>query len=163
MNRRTAGLFLGAVLLIALAILLFWWSQRDQPEAPDQVVSPEVPELEGDEVLVDLYYPGSGGRLFIEQRALPALETTESRLTGLLESFLLGPEAEDLYPAFPPEVSLGHVMISDEAIAYIDLTITGQNPNLPWGSREEMLAVYGLVDTVLLNLPEVQGVILLLL
>jgi spore germination protein GerM len=161
MNRRTAGLFLAAVLVIALAILGLWWSQRDEPGAPGRVVTPQVPELQADEVLADLYFPGRGGQLFVEQRALPALEVVEDRLTSLVESFLLGPEAEDLYPAFPPEVSLAHVMITDEGVAFIDLAITGQNTNLPWGSRQEMLAVYGLVDTVLLNLPEIQGVILL--
>ena len=161
MNRRTAGFFLGAVLVIALAILALWWSQRDEPGDPARVVTPQVPELEDDEMLADLYFPGQGGRLFVEQRALPALEVVEDRLTSLVESFLLGPEAEDLYPAFPPEVVLGHVMVTDEGVAFIDLTVTGQNTNLPWGSRQEMLAVYGLVDTVLLNLPEIQGVILM--
>lgn len=161
MNRRTAGIFLGLVLVIALGIVVLWWSQRDQTAAPSQVVLPATPDLEADEVLADLYFPGAGGRLAVEQRALPASETLEERLTSLLEAFLMGPEADDLYPAFPPEVGLGHILVTDEGIAHIDLTITGQNTNLPWGSRQEMLAVYGLVDTVMLNLSEIQGVLLL--
>ena len=161
MNQRTAGVFLAVILLIALGIVVLWWTQRDKPAAPGRIAVPEAPELEGEEVLADFYFPGNGGRLFVEQRALPASETLEERLSGLLETFLLGPEAEDLYPAFPPEVSLRHAMVTDEGVAHIDLAITGQNANLPWGSRQEMLAVYGLVDTVLLNLPEIQGVILL--
>jgi len=161
MNQRTAGVFLAVILLIALGIIVLWWTQRDEPAAPGQIAAPEVPRLEGDDALADFYFPGNGGRLFVEQRALPASETLEERLSSLLEAFLLGPEAENLYPAFPPEVSLGHAMVTDEGVAHIDLTITGQNANLPWGSKQEMLAVYGLVDTVLLNLPEIQGVILL--
>lgn len=161
MNQRTAGVFLAVVLLIALGIVLLWWSQRDRDTAPGQVAVPDAPMLEADETLADFYYPGTGGRLFVEQRALPASESIEERLSTLLEAFLLGPESEDLYPAFPPEVSLGHAMLTVDGVAQIDLTITGQNANLPWGSRQEMLAVYGLVDTVLLNLPEIQGVILL--
>jgi spore germination protein GerM len=161
MNQRTAGIFLAVILLIALGIVVLWWTQQDRPAAPGQVAAPEAPRLEGDEVLTDLYFPGNGGRLFVEQRVLPVSETLEERLSSLLEAFLLGPEAENLYPAFPPEVSLSHSMVTAEGVAYVDLTIAGQNSNLPWGSREEMLAVYGLVDTVLLNLPEIQGVILL--
>ena len=161
MNQRTAGVFLAVVLLVALGIVVLWWSQRPEPETPGQLAEPETPQIEADEVLAELYYPGSGGRLFVEQRALPASEDLETRLSQLLAAFLSGPESEDLYPAFPPEVSLGHTLLTDEGIAYIDLTITGQNTHLPWGSRQEMLAVYGLVDTVMLNLPEIQGVILL--
>lgn len=161
MNQRTAGVFLAVVLLIALAIAAVWWMQRDEPATPDQVDVPEVPDLEGDEDLVELYFPGSGGRLFVEQRSLPASATLEERLSILLGAFLQGPQDEDLFPAFPPEVSLAYLMVTDDGIAHIDLTVTGQNPNLPWGSKQEMLAVYGLVDTVLLNLPEIQGVILL--
>jgi hypothetical protein len=161
MNQRTAGVFLAVVMLIALGIVLLWWSQRDKDATPGQVAVPDAPKLEADEALADFYYPGNGGRLFVEQRALPASESMEDRLWHLLEAFLLGPESEDLFPAFPPEVSLGHAMLTPDGIARIDLTITGQNANLPWGSRQEMLAIYGLVDTVLLNLPEIQGVILL--
>jgi hypothetical protein len=161
MNQRTAGVFMAVVLSIALGIVVLWWSQRDKAATPGQVAVPEAPELEADELLADFFFPGKGGQLVVEQRALPATETLEDRLSNLLEAFLLGPEAEDLYAAFPPEVSLGHAMVTDEGVAHIDLAITGQNANLPWGSRQEMLAVYGLVDTVLLNLPEIQGVILL--
>lgn len=161
MNQRTAGVFLVVVLLIALGIVVLWWSQRDKAATPGQVAVPEAPELEADELLADFFFPGNGGQLVVEQRALPATETLEDRLSSLIEAFLLGPEAEDLYAAFPPEVSLGAALVTDEGVAHIDLAITGQSANLPWGSRQEMLAVYGLVDTVLLNLPEIQGVILL--
>ena len=161
MNQRTAGVFLVVILLIALGIVVFWWTQKDKPAAPGKITTLEAPRLEGDEALADFYFPGYGGRLFVEQRALPASDTLEERLSSLLEAFLLGPEAENLYPAFPPEVTLGHAMVTDEGVAHIDLSVSGQNANLPWGSRQEMLAVYGLVDTVLLNLPEIQGVILL--
>ena len=149
MNQRTAGVFLAVVLLIALGIVVLWWSQRDKAATPGQLAVPEAPELEADEVLADLFFPGNGGQLVVEQRALPATETLEDRLSNLIEAFLL------------PEVSLGAAMVTDEGVAHIDLAITGQNANLPWGSRQEMLAVYGLVDTVVLNLPEIQGVILL--
>ena len=161
MNQRTAGVFLAVVLLIAIAIAAVWWTQRDEPATPDQVDVPEVLDHEGDEDLAQLYFPGAGGHLFVESRALPAAATLEERLSGLLEAYLSGPESEDLFPAFPPEVSLDDSMVTDEGIAYVDLTVTGQNANLPWGSRQEMLAVYGLVDSVLLNLPEIRGVILL--
>ena len=161
MNQRTAGVFLAVVLLLALGIVLLWWSQRDRSEVPGEVAVQEAPELEADEMLADFYYPGAGGQLFVEQRALPASTTLEDRLSDLLMAFLSGPESEDLFPPFPPEVSLGHTMLTEDGIAYVDLTVTGQNASLPWGSKQEMLAVYGLVDTVLLNLPEIQGVILL--
>jgi len=83
MNQRTAGVFLAVILLIALGIVVLWWTQRDKPAAPSQIAAPEAPELEGDEVLADFYFPGNGGRLFVEQRALPASETLEERLSGV--------------------------------------------------------------------------------
>jgi len=142
MNRRTAGLFLAVVLLLALGIVVLWWSQQDRSATSGQVPASETPELDAAEVVADLYFPGKDGRLFVEQRALPVAAALEERLTSLLEIFLMGPEGDDLYPAFPPEVSLGSLIVTDEGIAFVDLTITGQNTHLPWGSKQEMLAVY---------------------
>mgnify|MGYP001811730589 FL=1 len=53
MNQRTAGVFLAVVLLIALGIVLLWWSQRDKAITPGQVAVPDTPKLEADEALAD--------------------------------------------------------------------------------------------------------------
>ena len=43
----------------------------------------------------------------------------------------------------------------------VDLEMPGESAHPDWGSRQEMLAVYSLVDTVLLNLPDIKAVTLL--
>jgi spore germination protein GerM len=161
MNRRTASLLLAVVLLIAVGILGLWCSQRDRTARPTESVEAESPLPEAEMVPVELYFPGAGGWLFVERGTMPAADGTEQRLRILLERFLEGPEDEGLYPAFPPEVGLGDAIVTADGVAYVDLAIAGESSNLPWGSKQEMLAVYGLVDTVLLNLPEIRGVVLL--
>ncbi len=74
---------------------------------------------------------------------------------------LAGPATPGLHAPFPAETKVGGVFISESGIAYIDLVSTLANPPSS-GSRQEMLSVYSLVNSVLANLPQTSaGVVLL--
>lgn len=162
MNRRAAGLVLAALLLALVTLAIILGTRRDEEGVrPADPAEQAVDAGDRDQVTVELYFPGRGGRLYAESRQLPALNEIEERLTQLLEALLAGPESSNLYPALPADITLGWVHVDDQAVAYIDLEI-GDDSLLPaWGSRRELLAVYSVVDTTLLNLPEVVAVVLL--
>ncbi len=62
---------------------------------------------------------------------------------------------------FPAEVKLGSVQLSADGIAYLDLRWDGHEDPPESGSTEEIQRVYSLVDSVALNVPEVNRVVLL--
>jgi hypothetical protein len=62
---------------------------------------------------------------------------------------------------FPPEVKLGGVELSADGIAYVDLRWSDHQDPPESGSTEEIQRVYSVVDTVALNVPQVNRVVLL--
>ncbi len=165
MSRGTAAIF-AATALLALAAVGIWWKRErptaDQTSKPTAAVVEVVGEPAPDSaVAATLYFPGPRGKLYPEEREVPAEETLEQRIATVVNQLLDGPAEEDLHPPLPAEVTLGGIYITSERIAFVDLDTPPDMARPPWGSKREMLAVYSLVDTVLLNFTEVESVVLL--
>jgi hypothetical protein len=58
-------------------------------------------------------------------------------------------------------VAVGAVELTPEGTAYLDLRWAEHDDPPPGGSDAEMQAVYSLVDSIALNVPEAQRVVLL--
>ncbi len=163
MSRSAAAIFFAATVLIALAAATVWW-RRGQPSQGPKTAA-EATEVEDEPAARTaaalLYFPGRGGKLYPEEREVPVGEGVECRIATLIKELLNGPTQGSLYPPLPPEVTLGSVYVTSEAVAYVDLDAPPELARPAWGSKQEILAVYSLVDTVLLNFPEVEAVVLL--
>ncbi len=53
------------------------------------------------------------------------------------------------------------IYINDSGVAYIDLSYAAERAFPAWGSGDEMLAVFSLVNSVLACAPEIESVVLL--
>lgn len=163
MSRRAGALLLGGLFLLALASLVWRACSggEDSAAAPgggeSVTMTGEVPTR-----LVRLYFPGVGSKLHGEEREIFGLEVpeTEERVRSLVAGVLEGPRNEGLHPSFPPEIEVGKIMLAGDGLAYVDLISSAAAPPAS-GSADEMLSVYSLVNTVMLNLPEIEGVVLL--
>ncbi len=69
--------------------------------------------------------------------------------------------AAGLVRPFPPEVKLGSVELSADGIAFVDLRWPDHEDPPESGSTEEIQRVYSVVDSLALNVPEVNRVVLL--
>ena len=162
MSRRSAALFVAGVLLFTLALVAFWWWRRGpEEEAALPTGRPIVESTAEASLLADLYCPGSGGRLYAERREVQAVGRIEGQISVLINELLRGPEGGGLYPPLPSGVEVAGVHLLADGVAYIDLTPPEDSGALSWGSKREILAVYSLVDSIILNFPEVEAVILL--
>ena len=165
MNDRKVAIILVAILVTLIAIIAGWMiGQRDKPEElPIEVEMPtEIePVPEGTGVVVDLYFPAEEGQLGVEQREVPAEDDPTQKLARLLGELLAGPESLDLYATLPEEMTLGWTHINQQNLVYVDVEITGGTDRPPWGSGKELQSVYSIVNTVLLNMPELSSVVLL--
>jgi hypothetical protein len=151
---RTATALVAA---IALATLVGCGRQDDTASQPSTDSGPQLEVATTNGNTVRLYFPGGAGWLVEETRPLPELE---SPLEAIASELIAGPTESGLFRAFPEGTSVGSVFVSGDAIAYIDLVSTRANPPSS-GSLEEMLSVYSVVNSILVNLPELDGVVLL--
>jgi hypothetical protein len=161
-SERKLTIILLAILVSLLAIVIGWYLGREsEAELPVEVEVPLEPVPEGTGVLVDLYFPGGGTQLYAEQREVPEEGELDERLGRLLQELKAGPQSVELYSPLPEEISVGWVHINSAKVAYIDLMLVGETARPAWGSGYEMLSIYSIVNTVLLNIPEISSVILL--
>lgn len=148
----------------AAAVLLgggFFWVLRPTTadDGPVDETMPDATEEQEREEL-SLYFPGADGRLHAETRELPKREPAES-VTLLVEALLAGPDGDGaLRPPLPEGIALGRAYLLDDATVIVDL-VSPDGAAITTGSRSEMLMLYSLVNTILLNLEEAERVILL--
>lgn len=158
MSRRYATLLLAAVCLVLIG-LGAWWGLRGGDEAPrPATAAPSGPAEEETEELV-LFFPGEGGRLYAETRAIPVTSGVEERVETVVEQLLAGPTTPGLEAPLPAGTRVRGIDLLGEQVAFVDL---GSEEDLPpAGSRREMLIVYSLVDSVVTNVETVERVGLL--
>jgi hypothetical protein len=163
MNRRLAGALIAAILVLGGAAILYIGRARggegSEPPVPTTLAVETVEKAELPSQT--LYFPDELGTLTPVERPLAMAASPEQRARVLLEAVLAGPVEPGLAPPLPAGTTLGAIYLSPGAVLYVDL-VSGEHSRPPaQGSLEEMLSVYSLVDTVLLNVPEIEAMVLL--
>ncbi len=155
MNRRVVLIVLVAVGLIALLGWLLLGTdgvgvRRDRLVPGDQLPQ-ETPAPEQQVVLL---FVGSDGKLHPELRTVPLPAEVNARARVVVQELLAGPTGS-LYPLFPYPAEVAAVFVDQRGNAFVDLTA----PPVPLeGSHTELMLAYGVVDSVLLNCPELHAV-----
>lgn len=159
MSRRAAGLVLGAALLLLVGGLT-WWLLAGRSGLPGTKKNTEEAAGPVEPVQFVLYFPADGGRLAGERRELQVTESPRDRTRKIVQGLLAGPKAQNLYRPFPQGVRLGSVLLVDDVV-YLDLVWDGHPEPPSSGATEEIQRIYSVVDSICLNVPEVQRVAIL--
>jgi hypothetical protein len=172
MSRRAAGLVLGTALLLLAAGLVWLWLGGRVRRPGGSVAAAAGPVGPQATFGADLYFPADTG-LRVERRNLVATDAPKERIRKIVQALLAGPggsgglgdtaakSGKGLVRPLPPGVEIGAVELTPEGTAYLDLRWADHDEPPPGGSDAEMQAVYSLVDSVALNVPEAQRVVLL--
>ena len=156
MNWRVALIAVAAVLAAAL---LFWLLRGGEPHAARQEVAPveELPTpTPAPEQRVILLFVGSDGMLHPELRSVPLPDEVHERIRVVMSELLSGPRsAPRLAPPVPYEASLEAVFVDSRGRAFVDLS---PPPATLAGSNTELMLAYGVVNTIILNCPEISAV-----
>jgi hypothetical protein len=160
MSRRAAALVVGAS--VALAVLaVIWWSNRGRPatDAPagDGPQTPRSVET----TTVELYFPTTTGWLGAESRELPAARSAEERAAQVAAALLAGPNEEGYEAPLGEEVELASLHLTGDGVVYLDLAAAAMAAPPVSGSRGELLVVYSFVNSILANVPQARGVVLM--
>jgi len=160
MNRRAASFILG----LALALLVggaVWWFLASRGGSRVPGAGPAAVGGPTEKVVFNLYFAADGGSLRGEPRELDVTEAPKDRIRKILAALLAGPKQPGLYPLFPKDVAVGSVQLGQDGTAYVDLRSQEQPDPPASGSTEEMQRVYGIVNSIVLNVPQASRVVLL--
>ena len=159
-----------AAMALGLALAACGGNEADAP------AERAVEELEVSEagLIVQLYFPGPNGLLNPEERPLvdplplddPAAQPEQTisvadRARQILEELLAGPDNAVLEAPLPAGTVLQSILLTPEGVLFVDLGSPDRSPPPAGGSQQELLTVFSVVDSVLLNLPEIRSVVLL--
>jgi germination protein M len=156
MNWRVA---LIAVTAVAAVALLVWLLQGGTPRAVQQEAVPveDIPTpTPAPEQRIILLFTGADGMLHPELRSVPLPKEVYQRIQVVMRELLAGPATSaHLAPVVPYEASLKAVFVDQDGNAFVDLTAP---PEPLAGSSTELLLAYGVVNSIILNCPEVSAV-----
>jgi hypothetical protein len=160
MKRRSQSprsLFLiGAALIVAVGIGWFL-AKRSLEELPLPPVGPLQSETGGQRVLAHLYF-GDSQRRFLtsEQRAInrPASASAYARL--LVDILIAGPK-QGASRTLPETARVRALYVTSDGIAYIDFFEDAFEQH-PGGVEAELISIYSLINTLVLNIEEIRFV-----
>ncbi len=162
----TTWIAIAIVLVLAGLVAVVVW-QRNAPENSSADAAGTVPAAAdeapatGEVLTADFYFPGTGGWLQTERREVSASAETAERISTVVETLLAGPRGRGMRPPLPDNVTLRRVYLAEGGLAFVDLESPEGAPPPASGSLREMLTVYSLVNTVLLNFEELERIVLL--
>ena len=146
---------------ICLAIILglFLWTGCEESAGP-RVVTDEkqtIVEKSPDRIIVHLYFSDSDNSFLIsEERSLPARNRPEALGVLIVEALLEGPK-QVLERTIPEGTTLRGFYILKNRTAYVDLSREIQAGH-PGGAKSELMTIYSMVNSLILNVPEIESV-----
>jgi hypothetical protein len=166
MNRRiawTAAALAAVVFSVALIVLWPNGESRLAEPSPDVTteISTAVPEAGEDVVSLELYFPGEDDVLHVEERNVPVAEDPQEAIFIVASAVLDGPTRDELRPILPADVTIGSVDLDAFGTAFVGLESAAYATPPIAGSNMEMLALYSLVNSVVLNVDGVDALVLL--
>jgi hypothetical protein len=161
------------MLVVAVALVVSFGcgggeEPAEQAEADPTLAAPE-PEAEGEPsgestatpILrrrVEVYFPSAADEGLIgEFREIFNTVSPGDRAKQIIADLISGPESANALRALPPTTRLRQVYVLANGTAYLDFS-SDLREGIGGGSTEEILAVYAIVNSVVININEVHRV-----
>lgn len=111
---------------------------------------------------VTLYFPSaSDDKLVGEPRDIVATGRPAERAAQIVSALIAGPQSAAGLPAVPAGTSLHRLWVRDDGTAYADFS-DALTKGMSGGVSDEILTLYAIVDSLALNVPEIQRVAILI-
>ena len=105
-----------------------------------------------------IYYPAiDGDGLIGESHEIFRTTAPGDRAKQILADLISGPIEEGAMSALPPGTHLRQVYVLEDGTAFVDFS-SDLEQGMSGGSTEEMFTVYAIVNSVVLNIPEIHRV-----
>jgi hypothetical protein len=158
MRSRVLGIVVAALVIGAVLLWLLLGGGREIISPPAEIAEALPTPTPAPEQRVVLLFAGADGLLHPELRSVPLPAEADERVRAVVVEVLAGPSG-DLQPVVPWPAELNAVFVDLYGTAFIDLTAP---PEPLTGSHTELMLAYGLVNSILLNCPDLGSVQILL-
>ena len=129
--------------------------------APSSKVGDSAQVREATSQRIHLYFADQKGNyLQAEERKILAADSI-SAIKAIMTALLEGPDDPKLVSTIPAGSRLLHVFVTDDGTAYLDFNLELRRHH-PGGVTAERLTLYAIVNSIVLNLEQVERVQLLL-
>ena len=110
---------------------------------------------------VHLYFAGRNNYfLRAEQRVVLHADDPQGLAAAIVQALIQGPQ-KDLLKTIPADTRLNAIYIIPGGTCYVDLS-EAVSKNHPGGSKSELLTIYSLVNSLVLNVPAIERVQILI-
>ena len=162
MAKRTVFISVFAMIgvLVAIGVIVFRSATPSGHERTGEN-APQVSLKPSQTTLAHLYFSDQENQFLIaEERSLKHPENPVFFARSIVEALIKGPQL-GLARTLPESTGIRSIYITQEGICYLDLTakVADQHPG---GIKSELLSIYSIVNTVVLNVPEVEAVKILI-
>lgn len=146
------------VLIVSLAtippLVVSVWASNGAGDTVNQIQT-------GQNIGVHLYFGDrTGNYLISEKRNIVQLGEIENVAQQIIEALISGPK-QDLVSALPSGTSLRAVYFTADGTCYVDFS-SAVSENHPGGCKAEILTLYSVVNSLILNMPEIKSVKILI-
>jgi hypothetical protein len=143
---------------ISIAVGVGWFLARQSSDLPltgAAGAGGEAQVLQKREV--HLYFGGNNGRfLSAEQRVVDEPLDVAAAARGLVKALIEGP-LQGGTRTLPPDAGLRSFFITPDGVAYVDFKADAFDHH-PGGVETELLSIYSIVNTLVLNMEEIRRV-----
>ena len=148
---------LSIVLLIILCGVVYIFIRYDVLKPPKDTPPPPPPVPQKSDRTVKLYYADPNSeKLAAEQRTISQSRALKQTIATTMREFIKGPEG-DLINTIPSNTDLRGIRIDSDGVVWVDFS-SHLSQSHPGGSSAEIMTVYAIVNSILLNFNEVKKV-----
>lgn len=146
---------------VALLLVLFIRSERTTDFRQSERALRPAALTSTQATPVHLYFSDPENQfLMAEERVLKSPPIPEFLARSIVEALIKGPQ-QGLARTIPAETDVRAVYLTPEGICYLDLT-PGVAENHPGGIKAEYLSIYSIVNSLVLNVNEIEAVKILI-
>jgi spore germination protein GerM len=133
---------------------------RPESIAPSSKVGDSAQVREATSQRIHLYFADQKGNYLQAEERKVLAEDAISAIEAIMTALLEGPDDSKLVSTIPAGSRLLHVFVTDDGTAYLDFNLELLRHH-PGGITAERLTLYAIVNSIVLNLEEVERVQLL--
>jgi len=162
---RLTGMLLKAIGVILVGYMVLVFSSEVRAEIKnanlDHTNRSTTTTAEPQKSLVHLYFADRDYNfLMSEQRMLLHTDEPTVFAEAIIDALIKGPR-EELLRSIPADTDLRAIYITNDGTCYVDLSEAVREKH-PGGCNSELLTIYSIVNSLILNLPEIEKVKILI-
>ena len=143
-----------SVLTVGGIVLFLILHQPDEPVTAPVRADPSKSPSTGNGTTVNLYFTDKNG-LFLTAESRTVPNTNDPAILGrhIIEALIDGPQ-KGLERTVPEAAALRAIYVTEDGVAYVDLQDGIMNLH-PGGSKSELMTIYAMVNSLVLNVPAI--------